>query len=129
MSFVDKAFAMIVAGAALMAPGVAAADTVRSGRVVLMTTAGSGSGDSVCQASPFNQRACDKAEKQYDKEVRQIGKDFDKQVDKLQKQREKDLKKADSAAEKDQIRADYQEDLEKARTRRDRDLDRAQAEL
>lgn len=115
--------------AALLSSGSASADTVRNGRVVLMTLGKSGGGDSACQASPFDPGACEKAQRQYERTVNKVYKDYYKRVDNLQDKKAKQIDKADSADEKDQIRDDYRDDLEKAQEARDRKLQKAQSQL
>ncbi len=107
----------------------ASADTVRDGRVVLLTSASQGGGDSVCQASPFNERACERAQRKYERTVDRIQRQFDRKKDNLQDKRDRKLGNADSPDEKDDIRDDYKDDLAKLKKKRDRQLDKAQAEL
>lgn len=118
---------LLTAAAAWTSP--VAADTVRDGRVVLLTSASQGAGDSVCQASPFNQKACDKAQKQYDKDVSAITKKFDSDRKSLEKKRDADLKKAKNEAAKQKIRDKFAADLAKLQDKREKDLDKAQASL
>jgi hypothetical protein len=129
MTLPSKAIATLIVCSAFGMSVPASADTVRGGRVVLLTSASQGGGDSVCQASPFNERACNRAERKYERTVDRIQRQFDKKQEDLQAKRDRKLEKADSPDEKDDIRDDYKDDLAKLREKRDRQLDKAQAEL
>lgn len=129
MTLPRQAIATFVLCVAFGAAVPASADTVRGGRVVLLTSASQGGGDSVCQASPFNERACRKAERQYERTVDQIERQFDRERDKLETKRDKQLGKADSPDEKDDIRGEFRDDLAKLQKQRDKQLEDAQAEL
>lgn len=129
MTLPSKAIATLVLCAAFGAAVPASADTVRGGRVVLLTSASQGGGDSVCQASPFNERACNRAERKYERTVDRIERLYDKNAENLQDKRDRKLEKADSPDEKDDIRDDYKDDLAKLKEKRDRQLEKAQAEL
>jgi hypothetical protein len=129
MTLPRQAIATFVLCVAFGASVPASADTVRGGRVVLLTSASQGGGDSVCQASPFNERACRRAERKYERTVDRIERQFDRKRDNLETKRDKKLGQADSPDEKDDIREDFQDDLAKLRKQRDKQLGDAQAEL
>jgi hypothetical protein len=127
MHFLKQVVAPLALCAGLALP--AHADTVRGGSVVLLTSASQGSGDSVCQASPRNERKCERAERKYDRTVKRIERTYDKKVENRQAKRDRQLDKADSRDEKLEIRQDHQDDIERLRNKRDKQLAKAQAEL